>query len=69
MTLLKWKEQGMPLPEPPAVTSTATERQALEKLVKCHTIVQQITLRTRIGLAAAGGFNNAQIANPRGEKP
>ena len=56
----------MPHPKPPAITLTEAERQALEKLVKRHTIGQQIALRARIILAAADGSNNTQIASRLG---
>jgi transposase len=48
-------------PKPPAVDLTDAERQALAKLVKRHSTEQQIALRARIVLAAAGGKSNAQI--------
>jgi len=56
----------MPFPKPPAVVLTEVERQALEKLVKRHTVGQQIALRGRIILAAADGYNNTQIAQRLG---
>lgn len=49
-------------PKPPAITLTDTERQALEALTRRHATPQQLALRARIVLAAAGGANNAQIA-------
>lgn len=49
-------------PQPPAIELTATERQALEHLVRRHTTSQQLALRARIVLAAADGANNSQIA-------
>jgi len=69
MILLKWKEQDMPYPKPPAVILTEAERQALEKLVKRHTVGQQIAVRARIILAAADGSNNTQIASRLGITP
>jgi transposase len=69
MILLNWKEQGMPYPKPPAVILTEAEQQALEKLVKRHTVGQQIALRARIILAAADGSNNTQIASRLGITP
>jgi putative transposase len=69
MILLKWKEQDMPYPKPPAVILTEAEGQALEKLVKRHTVGQQIALRGRIILAAADGYNNTQIARQLGITP
>lgn len=59
----------MPYPKPPAVILTEAERQALEKLVKRHTVGQQIALRARIILAAADGYNNTQIASQLGITP
>lgn len=44
------------------VNLTEAERQGLEKLVKRHTVGQQIALRGRIVLAAGDGKSNAQIA-------
>jgi len=49
-------------PKPPAVNLTDKERQGLDQLVWRHSTPQQIALRGRIILAAAGGKNNAQIA-------
>jgi len=59
----------MPYPKPTAVILTEAERQALEKLVKRHTIGQQVALRARIILAAADGCNNTQIARRLGITP
>jgi DNA-binding NarL/FixJ family response regulator len=53
-------------PSPPMVPLTADERQGLEALVRRHTSAQQVALRARIILAAADGFNNAQIARQLG---
>jgi transposase len=47
------------------VTLTDAERQGLERLVRRHTVGQQIALRGRIVLAAAGK-NNTQIAKEEG---
>ncbi len=49
-------------PQPPAVTLTAEEQQALEALIRGHRTAQQLVLRARIILAAADGRNNSQIA-------
>lgn len=49
-------------PKPPRIELTDTERRALEELVRRHNTAQQIALRARIVLAAAEGYNNAQIA-------
>jgi len=49
-------------PKPPTVTLTAEERAALEALARRSSAPQQLALRARIVLAAAGGANNAQIA-------
>ena len=56
----------MPGPKPPEIKLTDEERQGLEKLVRRHNTPQQIALRGRIILAAAGGKNNAQIARELG---
>jgi transposase len=48
------------------VTLTDAERQGLERLVRRHTVGQQIALRGRIVLAAATGRNNTQIAKEEG---
>lgn len=56
----------MPFPKPSAVVLTEIERQALEKLVKRHSVGQQTALRGRIILAAADGYNNTQIAKRLG---
>jgi putative transposase len=49
-------------PQPPLVTLTADERDALDTLVRRHTTAQQLAVRARIILAAAAGHNKAQIA-------
>jgi transposase len=56
------KERPMRGPKPPRIELTDTERRALEELVRRHNTAQQIALRARIVLAAAEGYNNAQIA-------
>jgi DNA-binding CsgD family transcriptional regulator len=56
----------MPNPKPLPVTLTDAERQGLERLVRRHTVGQQIALRDRIVLAAAAGKNNTQIAQEEG---
>lgn len=53
-------------PKPPEIKLTNQERQGLEKVVRRHNAPQQIALRGRIILAAAGGKNNAQIARELG---
>ncbi len=53
-------------PQPPAVTLTAEEQQALEALIRGHRTAQQLALRARIVLAAADGSNNSQIARHLG---
>jgi putative transposase len=52
----------MPIPKPLSLNLTEAERAELEKLVKRHTVAQQIALRARIVLAAAEGKSNSQIA-------
>jgi putative transposase len=52
----------MPGPRPASIELTAIEHQELEKLVHRHNVGQQIALRGRIVLAAAGGKNNSEIA-------
>ncbi len=49
-------------PKPPAIELADSERQELGRLVRRHTIAQQLALRARIVLAAAEGANNSQIA-------
>ncbi len=51
----------MPIPKAQEVRLSDVERQGLEKLVKRHQIGQQIALRARIVLAAAGGLKNKEI--------
>jgi putative transposase len=60
------KELNMPNPKPIPVKLTDAERQGLRKLVKRHTVGQQIALRGRIVLAAAEGKNNTHIAKEQG---
>jgi transposase len=52
----------MPIPKAQEVNLSEGERSGLEKLVKRHQIGQQIALRARIVLAAAGGYKNKEIA-------
>jgi putative transposase len=56
----------MPNPKPLPVTLTDAERQELERLVRRHTVGQQIVLRSRIVLSAAAGKNNTRIAKEEG---
>ena len=58
----------MPSPKPSEVKLTDEVRQDLEKLVRRHNAPQQIALRARIVLAAAGGKNNSQMARELGIK-
>lgn len=59
----------MPNPKPIPVKLTDVERQGLRKLVKRHTVGQQIALRGRIVLSADEGKNNTQIAKEQGTSP
>jgi putative transposase len=52
----------MPIPKAQVVNLSGAERQGLEKLIKRHQVGQQIALRARIVLAAAGGQKNKEIA-------
>jgi len=52
----------MPIPKAEVVNLREAERQGLEKLIKRHQVGQQIALRARIVLAAAGGQKNKEIA-------
>jgi putative transposase len=52
----------MPIPKAQVVNLSEAERQGLEKLIKRHQVGQQIALRARIVLAAAGGRKNKDIA-------
>ncbi|HLA88541.1 MAG TPA: helix-turn-helix domain-containing protein [Anaerolineales bacterium] len=52
----------MPIPKAEVVNLSEAERQGLEKLIKRHQVGQQIALRARIVLAAAGGQKNKEIA-------
>jgi putative transposase len=56
----------MPIPKAVPVELSETEQTELEKVVSRHTVGQQIALRGRIILAAAGGKNNTQIAEELG---
>lgn len=53
-------------PKPPDVLLSAEERQGLAALVRAHATGQQVALRARIILAAAGGHNTCQIARQLG---
>lgn len=50
-------------PQPPALTLSDAEHQALEQLVRGHRTPQQVALRARLILAAAAGANNSRIAH------
>jgi len=52
----------MPSPKPLRLELTEAEKEELEKLIKRHTVGQQVALRGRIVLAAASVQNNSQIA-------
>ena len=51
----------MPIPKPLKLNLSEAEQDELKKLVKRHTVGQQIALRARIVLAAAEGQSNCQI--------
>lgn len=53
-------------PKPAAVALTAAERGELGTLAGAHRTPQQVALRARIILAAAGGANNAEIGRALG---
>ncbi len=53
-------------PNPSAVMLTAEEQRQLAALARRHGTAQQLALRARLILAAAGGSNNAQIAGQLG---
>jgi transposase len=53
-------------PKPPAIELSAAGQTALEKIVRQHTVAQQIALRGRIVLAAGAGKNNSEIARELG---
>lgn len=53
-------------PKPTPIYLSDKERQGLEKLIKRHTTAQQIALRGRIVLDAAGGKPNVHIAKELG---
>ena len=49
-------------PKPPSVELSPEVRQDLERLLRRHSLPQQLAVRARIILAAADGENNSQIA-------
>jgi transposase len=53
-------------PKPPQIELSEQEREELEKLIKRHTVGQQIALRARIILAAGAGKNNSEIGREMG---
>jgi putative transposase len=53
---------SMPIPKAQVVNLSEAERQGLEKLIRRHQVGQQIALRAKIVLAAAGGRKNKEIA-------
>jgi transposase len=52
----------MPIPKAQKLELSEVEQAALEKMVKRHTVSQQIALRGRLVLAAGGGKSNSQIS-------
>ena len=56
-------------PQPPPISLSDAERQALEHLMRGHRTPQQLALRARVILAAADGANNSQIARQEGVTP
>jgi len=52
----------MPNPKPLPLELTEIEKEGLEKLIKRHSVGQQIAMRGRIVLAAGSGQNNSRIA-------
>lgn len=56
----------MPGPKAQIVNLSDTERQGLERLIKRHQVGQQIAIRARIVLEAAGGQKNKEIAQTYG---
>jgi putative transposase len=56
----------MPIPKAQVINLSDAERYGLEKLIKRHQVGQQIALRARIVLAAAGGLKNKEIAQTYG---
>ena len=53
-------------PQPPPISLSDAERQALKHLVRGHRTPQQLALRARVILAAAAGANNSLIARQEG---
>ncbi len=53
-------------PKPPAVILDEADRRELGALMRQHRTPQQVAVRARIILAAAGGQNNSQIARQVG---
>ena len=51
----------MPIPKAKEVRLSDTERQGLEKLFERHQTGQQIAMRARIVIAAAGRLKNKEI--------
>ena len=67
MKKIREKQEGiMRGPKPRPIELGKKEREELEKLVKRHTVGQQIVLRGRIILAADEGKNNSQIGRELG---
>lgn len=52
----------IPIPKAQKLELSEVEQQALKKMVKRHTVSQQIALRGRLVLAAAIGKSNSQIS-------
>ncbi len=52
----------MPGPQPPEIVLSREERADLERLVRAHTIGQQLAVRARIVLLAADGLSTSAVA-------
>jgi transposase len=60
------EEREMPEPKPIKLELSAGEQQSLEKMIKRHTVSQQIGIRGRIILGAGAGKNNSRISEELG---
>ena len=65
-TIFSWGVVIMPGPKPPEMELSSEERAALERLARAHTTGQQLAVRARIVLLAAGGLSTSDVARRLG---
>jgi hypothetical protein len=64
---VRGEREAMRGPKSPAIELSDEKRQGLEALLRRHTTPQQVALRARLILAAAGGRNNLPLCGQSAE--